>query len=205
MDTQNGQTPTEPIDEQPDQIQDKDELSHLRRQQKIEETREQALDIRTEAYGRMINGQMSRQQACRQYRGVVETLLIQVVPLIERHAPNSEYLHDVPIGELEFEPPEELQEFASDNVVRLVDGCRVPTPETVPIRGLKTVLTANSPLQASWKVTVKGKGRPEERTATVQRELTFQMLDNVVQQADSAMDELGFGMKTDDSETYKIE
>lgn len=196
---------TDDTDDEQRQIMDKDELSHLRKQQKIEETREQALDIRTEAYGRMVAGRLSPQQACQQYRGVVNTLLVQIVPLLEQHAPESEFLHDVPIGELEFQPPEELVEYAEDNLVRLADPCTVPTTETVEIRGLKTVLEAGSPLQASWHITVEKGHEYEEKQATVQQELGFGMIDKAVQHADRAMDELGFGMNTDDSETYRIE
>lgn len=195
MSSQNGQHPDG--ERYQSQVTDLDQLSHQEKQALLEKSRERVLEVRTEARGRMAAGKLSRMQARQYYRGAIETLLIQLNPILERHETGENYLEGVNLGTINFTPTEELVEYAEDNIIRLPKGCKVPTPKTVEIDGLRSIIELPSPLQVSWQVTVDKKGGPEQKKSAEQKEIPFAVLDSTMQTVDRAMNDIGLGYEID--------
>jgi hypothetical protein len=186
------------------QIVDEDNQSHKARQQTLQRTRDELIETRKDAHMEMIAGSLTKPQARQIYRSAVDSLLIQLNPILERHETDEDYLTGVALGSITFEPPDELVEYARDNIIRLPDGVTVPTTETVTITGLKQLHELPVTLGRSWTVaTVKGT-RHEERSRTVQTTVPFDVLDEATQQADNAMHDLGLGFEIDDDDEWEI-
>jgi len=184
-------------------VVDEENYSHGRRQKLIEDTRERAVEVRTEARSQMISGQLSRRDARQHYRGAVEGYLLHVVPLLRQEQADADfetdYLQGVEIGTIDFEPPDELRDFARDNIIRLAKGSKVPTQRTVAVRGLETVLSLPSPLAQTWSVVVDKAG-PDKRVARTTKELPLSLLDECMQVTDKALSEFDIGVKLDEKE-----
>jgi len=203
MSKQNGKEPDE-AEPTKTGVVDEENYSHSRRQQLIEDTRERAVEVRTEARSQMISGQLSRRDARQHYRGAVESYLLQVVPLLRQEQADADfetdYLEEAEIGTITFEPPSELKQFARDNIIRLANGSKVPTERTVAVRGLETVLSLPSPISQTWSVVVDKAGGPDKRVARTTKELPLSLLDEVMQTTDKALSEFDIGIKLDEKE-----
>jgi len=180
-------------------VVDEENYTHNRRQQLIEDYREQALEVRTEARSQVIAGQVGYRQARRFYRSAVESYLLQLVPVLRRDDVefDRDYLAGIELGSVHFEPPEDLVEYAEENLVRLPDGESVPTAKRIDLVGFEDVLNAESPITVPFSVSTLKGHKIETEDAHVQREIPETILDEVLQKADEALNEIDIGIKTD--------
>lgn len=204
MAAEKGELPDDEIEPEPTEtaIVDDENYSHSRRQQSLADGRERAIEVRTEARGQMVSGQLAKKQARQYYRGAVESYLLEVIPVLQQDDIDLEkdYLEGVNLGTITFEPPAELVQYAEDNIIRLAPGSTVPTARSVPVEGLKRVLSLPSPLSQTWSVVVEQSGGPNREVARTVRELPLSVLDQVMQTTDEALNELDIGMKVDEKE-----
>lgn len=204
MAAENGESADGEIEPEPTEtaIVDDENYSHSRRQQSIEDSRERAIDVRTEARGQMVSGQLGELKARQYYRGAVESYLLEVIPVLQQDEIDLEkdYLQEVKLGEITFEPPSELVTYAEENIIRLAPGSQVPTARTVEVRGLEEVLSLPSPLSQTWSVIVEQSGGPNREVARTVRELPLSVLDEIMQTTDEALNQLDIGMKVDEKE-----
>jgi hypothetical protein len=184
-------------------VRDDDEHStHKRRKRLIEDLREQAISVRAEAHSRQIHGQLSRQAARREYRGAVSVYLREVFQVLaaEEVALSKDYEQGIGLGEVVFEPPEELVSFARDNVRKLLPGEQVPTAEVASINGLRSVTELPSPLSYTFTVDYRAGGQTDTKSRTVTAELPQRVLDKAIEEADKALSEVGVGLEIDEGE-----
>lgn len=198
MSSENSESPDRPTG-----VAGDENYSHQRRQQMIEDSRERCIEIRTEARSQQIAGQLGETKARQHYRGAVESYLLQIIPLLERDdaTVDGEYLDagEEPLGQIAFQPPADLVAFAKDNLIRLADGSQVPQASSVTIGGFKDLLKMPSPISVSWTVVVDS-GSVERRSESVVKEVPIRVLDETVQQADAALDELDIGIELSEKE-----
>jgi len=191
-----GQTLGEEEQGQPSGIVDKEDFSHNRRQQLIEEYRERTFQIRTEAHGQLVAGNLSQRDARRYYRGAVESYLLQVLPVLERDDIewSQNYLHAVDLGTVEFQPPEALVTYARENVIRLPDGQSVPTPTVRSVTGLRSILDLPAPLSVRYSVVVRDGGGLNRADEIVTKEIPRSIMDSALQLTDKALADADLGI-----------
>jgi len=208
MAAENGESADDEIEPEPTEmaIVDDENYSHSRRQQSIEDTRERALNVRTEAQGQIVSGQLSELKAQQYYRGAVKTYLIEVISVLQHDEIDLEtdYVNGVKLAEITFQPPAELVTYAQENIIRLAPGSQVPTARTVEICGLKEVLSLSSPLSQTWSVVVEKSGGPNREVARTVRELPLSVLDEIMLTADEALNELDIGLEVDKQSEWEI-
>lgn len=183
-------------------ILDDENYTHSRRQKLIEDKREHAIDVRTDARGQHIAGEISESEALQYYRGALESYVLQIIPVLKREDIEFEenYLTDVKLGELRFEPPAELVEFAEENIQRLVPGSSIPRSKTIPICGLKSITDLPSPLSKTFSVSVRKRGDIQSPSRTVEQELPWSVLDTAMETADRALEDAQLGIKVGEQE-----
>jgi len=188
-------------------VDDEENYTHSRRQQALEDAREHALDVRTDARGQYIEGYIDSRAQLEYYRGAVEGYVLQAAPILERTelALSEDYLEGFPLGSITFEPPQELVDIGRDNIGRLAPGAQIPTPTSFDVIGLQDILQLPSPLSTEFGVTLLRNGDEDEHTATVTAELPQTVLDRALQVTDMALAEADIGVQlSDDEQTKKI-
>lgn len=181
-------------------VDDEENYTHARRQQIIEDCRAHAIDIRTEARGQQIVGQISDRDQRRYYRGAVEAFVLQVIPVLTQLDEDNSgfaqsYLDDVELGEVVFKPPEDLRRFAESNIQRLTPGASVPTRTSVPVRGLRSIVEFPSPLSRTFSVSLHDGGRIRSESRVVEEELPRGVLDSAMEMCDRALATADIGLK----------
>lgn len=179
------------------EIRDDDEHStHTRRKRLLEDLREKAISDRMEAHAQQVSGQISQSQARRYYRGSVSGYLKEVFQAIsaDEVSLQKDYEHEVYLGEVVFEPPDALVQFARDNMHRLLPEQTVPSPVKMDIVGLRQITQLPSPLSYTFTVDYRSGGKMETKASTVETELSQRVLDNAIEEANEALSEVGVGL-----------
>jgi hypothetical protein len=182
-------------------VVDEENYSHTRRQKIIEDKREHAIDVRTDARGQQIAGEISKTESLQYYRGALESYILQIIPVLRRDDIDVEddYLEATELGEVTFTPPSELVQFAEENIERLVPGSKIPRSETYPVKGLVSIVEMPSPLSHEFSVSIRDGGDIRTESVVVEHELPQSVLDKAMEVADQALDEVNIGIEVDDS------
>jgi len=175
--------------------------SHQRRQQRLEEAREHALNIRMDARGQAIEGAITHTDQLAYYRGAVEGYVIEAIGILDRDEVelSKDYLEQVHLGTVRFEPPAELVEIGKENIEQLAPGAEIPTPSERDVFGLRSLLEAPSPLLEEFAVVLLRNGNTEEITRTVPVEIPQHVLDRAIEVTDKALAEAGVGVELSES------
>jgi len=204
-DTQsNVPTPRVEIEEPASKVVDEERETHSRRKRLIEEYRERAYRVRTEANSMAISGRLGDNELRRLYRKHVETYLLQTVPLLTRDEIRTDtimrILSEQPLGEVRFEPPERLSKYAQRHLARLPPGAGVPTPKTVSVVGIQDIVRLPSPLTVEWSVSMQTRDGVSTQTASKQQELPQHILDTAMQLTDKALAAADMGVDIEQQE-----
>jgi hypothetical protein len=178
---------------------DGEESSHDRRKRLLEDLREHAINVQLDVRSRQARGEITTQQARQEYRGAVRQYLRETFQILQRDdvTLSKDYLGNVELGVVTFEPPRELVALAEQHLGRLAPGEQVPTRVTKPIGGLRAVVDLPSPLTHTFTVAYRQGGSIRTQRRTVETELPEQVLDAAVEKADAALSEVELGMQVD--------
>jgi hypothetical protein len=181
---------------------DGEESSHDRRKRLLEDLREHAINVQLDVRSRQARGQISTQQARTEYRGAVRQYLRETFQILQRDdvTLSADYLGGIELGAVTFDPPRELVALAEQHLGRLAPGEEVPTRATKQIVGLRAVVDLPSPLTHTFSVAYRQGGAIRTERRTVKAELSEQVLDRAVEQADAALSEVELGVQVDAGE-----
>lgn len=186
--------------EQPDRdskVIDDANFSHQRRLAAIHDAHSRVMEVRNAVEDELIRDRISELNARRYYRGAVEALILEVLPVLESDEIPLEknYAEGIPLGRVTISPPEHLLSRARANINRLTPGATVPEPVTVEVVGLRDVLEKPSPLVHSFSLSLRqGRDDVELMQGTSQSELPRGLLDRAVQEATQALEEADMGL-----------
>lgn len=172
------------------------QYSHKRRLQAIHNAQDRVMDVRNAVEERLIEGAISEYHARRYYRGAVESLIMEVLSLLQDDEVrlDKDYAQQVEIGKVRVDPPEELVDFARSNVDRMPPGGSVPSTYETTIHGLKTILDLPSPITRQFSVAVHTGGSVQTLARTVETELSRRLLDSAVNLTSEALGEAQMGL-----------
>lgn len=181
---------------------DGEESSHDRRKRLLEDLREHAINVQLDVRSRQARGQITTQQARIEYRGAVRQYLRETFQILQRDdvTLSKDYLGGVKLGTVTFEPPAELIALAEQHMGQLAPGEQVPTQVTKSVIGLRSVVDLPSPLTHTFTVAYRQGGSIQTQRRTVETELSEQVLDAAVEQADAALSEVELGVQVDEGE-----
>jgi len=130
---------------------DESQYSHKRRLQAIHNARDRVMEVRNAVEERLIEGAISEYHARRYYRGAVESLIMEVLPLLrhEEVTLEEDYAEGVEVGQIRVDPPEALVEYARANVDRMPPGGSVPSTWERTIEGSRRSSTFRHRLRDS--------------------------------------------------------
>jgi len=176
---------------------DEANYSHHRRLQAVHNARDRVMNVRNMVEEELISGTLSEFRARQFYRGAVEALILEILPILESDQIqlDQEYLEGVDLGTVTVEPPDWLVQHARENINRLAPGATVPTPVHEQVIGLRWILDAPSPLAHEFSVvTQHGKSGVDPESAVGQAEIPRDVLDNAVREAGKALEEAEMGL-----------
>ncbi|UIP01741.1 hypothetical protein Hbl1158_16940 (plasmid) [Halobaculum sp. CBA1158] len=179
------------------EVIDEEKYSHKRRLTAIHNAHDRAVTVRDGVGEQLITGAITEQQGRRYYRRAVESLIMQLLPVLESDALSleEEYASEVEIGTMSVHAPRDLVQFAKSNIDRLPSGAAVPKAKTIEVVGLKQILELPSPIQRQFSVVVM-EGSEDYRpvSQTVETELQRAILDSAVQVASEALEDAQMGL-----------
>jgi hypothetical protein len=155
-----------------------------------------------DAKGQRIEGVISGTDQLAYYRGAVEGYLLEAIPILDRDDIDlsKDYLEEVELGTVRFEPPAELVAYAKNNIEHLAPGAEIPTPTEQRLVGLRSLLKANSPLRQEFGVAMVRNGDTEQMEQTVAAEIPQYVLDRAVETTDKALAEADIGIELEEEE-----
>lgn len=177
-------------------VLDDSHYSHTRRLRAIHNAHDRVINVRNAVEDRLITGEIGEYRARRYYRGAVEALIMQVMPVLESDQItfNTDYKNEVELGTVTISPPQALVQYARQNIDRLAPGSGTPTATTHTVEGLQSVLDLPSPLTEQFSVRVEHGETIDGHTKTVQAELPRDLLDTAVHQVSVALEDADMGL-----------
>lgn len=189
--------PDMPIDEGDSHVLDEANYSHQRRLRAVHNARDRVMEVRNMVEEELISGTLSEFRARQFYRGAVEALILEIIPVLESDQIRLEddYLEGVELGTVTVQPPQWLVDYARENINRLAPGASVPSPVSEQVTGLRWILDAPSPVAHEFSVvTQHGKSGVDPKSAVGRAEIPRDVLDNAVRQAAKALEEAEMGL-----------
>ena len=185
------------IDGPESHVIDEADYSHHRRLKAVHNARDRVMEVRNMVEEELISGTLSEFRARQFYRGAVEALILEILPILESDQIRLEddYLDGVDLGTVTVQPPQWLVKHARENINRLAPGASVPTPVSEQVTGLRWILDAPSPVAHEFTVvTQHGKSGVDPESAIGRAEIPRDVLDNAVRQAGKALEEAEMGL-----------
>lgn len=182
-----------------------DQSTHQRRQENLENAREDVMQLRRESQRLRSQGQLNQTQARGQYRSAVSNFVFETLQVLDS-APNDtdiDYEHGYHLGTVVIQPPDELVTYAQNNLHAL------PPDETVPrrieqeITGLRQIQQRSEypPFRKEFSVTMRRGGQLQKTTRYQDSEFSFQVLDNAVRACVQALADVGIGLSLSEQRT----
>ena len=186
-------------EQDPQQIDDPEELSQKKRVREILNRRKDVIEARNLAIDEMNLGSATRAEGLAHYQSRIESLIIDLWTKFDAEDVDNgkQYLNSEVIDTVQIPPPEELVLQTTD----LAAGAETPDPKTVTIQGLKWFIENDPVVSASF--TAYTWNPPGEKTMQNSRYLPISTLDKALVICFKFIDESGIdaNLETEEQQT----
>lgn len=182
-----------------------DKSTHQRRQENLENAREDVMELRRRAQRLRSQQQLTQTQARGQYRSAVSNFVFETLQVLDA-APNGtdiDYEHEHELGTVTIHPPKDLVDYAERNLHALPPDETVPSPIQHTVYGLREIQRRSEypPFSKQFSVTIRSGGQLQKTTDNQNSEFSFKVLDSAVRACVQALGDVGIGLSLSEQRT----